>query len=490
MVTPENPWVLLLMICLVGGAFSVYLLARLLKVRNQRLALLTALVFALALSILLGLAAPSRDGGPSPRWDGFEPGGAAMRLDPGALFIGGMTLGLGVCVALYSGCYLSLDRRYKMYYPLLLLLTVGVLGMVMSTDLFSLYMFCELMSVTAYVLVAFRRHLDTAVEAGFKYLMMGSVGTLTFLMGIALIYRETGTLMLPQVMASPGLWGRIGLACILTGLGVKCALVPAHTWLPDAHGRAPSSVSAMLSGIVVAAAFYTLLKATLGLGFPARDLGGVLMLLAILNMTVGNTLALVQTNTKRLLAYSTVAQMGYVMFVVGVGLRHDLPSAIQSGFFLLLTHAVMKGLAFLSKGVCHFYCHTSLVSELRGTFQRMPLAAITFAVALLGLIGLPPLAGFAGKWFVLAEVLQTGDWVVFGGVAFFLLNTLLSLGYYLPLIAVLFAPLPAGAPATPIPLSPWMAAPLLILAALVVLMGVAPDPWLRWSADVLSAWSR
>jgi len=119
----------------------------------------------------------------------------------------------------------------------------------------------------------------------------------------------------------------------------------------------------------------------------------------------------------------------------------------------------------------------------------MPLAAITFAVALLGMIGLPPLAGFAGKWFVLAEILKTGDWVVLAGVVIFLLNTLVSLGYYLPLIVVLFLPLPEGAPATPIPLSPWMVAPLLILMALVVLMGVAPDPWLRWSAGVLSAWS-
>ncbi|MBN2002432.1 MAG: hypothetical protein JXA21_03670 [Anaerolineae bacterium] len=489
MVTPENPWVLLLMVCLVGGAFIVYLLARLLALRNQRLALFTALVFALALGILLTLAAPARNGGPIPIWEAFQPGGAAMRLDTGALFIGAMTLGLGLCVALYSACYLSLDLRYKMYYPLLLLLSVGVLGMVMSTDLFSLYMFCELMSVTAYVLVAFRRHLDTAVEAGFKYLIMGSVGTLTLLLGIAFVYRETGVLALPQEMASPGVWGRVGLACILTGLSVKCALVPAHTWLPDTYGRAPSSISAMLSGIVAAAVFYVLLKTTLGLGFPARDLGGLLMLLAFLNMTVGNFMALVQTNTKRLLAYSSVAQLGYVMFGVGVGLRYDLPSAVQSGFFLLLTQAVMKALAFLSKGVCHFYCHTSLVSELRGTFQRMPLAAITFSIALLGMIGLPPLAGFAGKWFVLAEMLRTGDGVVFAGVVLFLLNTLISLGYYLPLIAVLFAPLPEGAPAGTISLSAWMVAPLLILAALVVLMGIAPDPWLRWSADVLAVWS-
>jgi formate hydrogenlyase subunit 3/multisubunit Na+/H+ antiporter MnhD subunit len=308
-------------------------------------------------------------------------------------------------------------------------------------------------------------------------------------MGVALLYRETGMLVLPQPVEAPGIWGRAGMACILTGLAVKSALVPAHTWLPDAHGRAPSSISAMLSGIVIAGALYTLLRAALGTGLPPQILGSLLMLLSILNMTVGNAMALVQIHTKRLLAYSTVAQMGYVLFGIGVGLRYALPTAVQAGFFLLLTHAVMKGLAFLSKGVCHFYCRTTLVEELHGTFQRLPLVAVTFSIALVGLIGFPPLAGFAGKWFVLAEVLQAGDWVVYVGIVIFLLNTLLSLGYYLPLIVTLYTPPPDGEPGTRISLSPWMALPLLLLAALVVVMGLAPDPWLQWSADILSSWS-
>jgi len=237
----------------------------------------------------------------------------------------------------------------------------------------------------------------------------------------------------------------------------------------------------MLSGIVVQSAFYVLLKVSLGLSLPARNLGGLLIVLSILNMTLGNALALVQTNTKRLLGYSTIAQMGYVMLSVGIGLRYSLPAAIQAGFFLLVAHAAMKGLAFLSKGVCHFYCDTTTVDQLRGTAQQLPLVAAAFSMALAGLAGVPPLAGFAGKWFILTRILRSADVLVAVGVATFLLNSLLSLGYYLPLIGTLFA---RQVSSLRIPISPWMAIPLVVLGGLVLAIGLHPGPWLDGMADV------
>jgi proton-translocating NADH-quinone oxidoreductase chain N len=394
--------------------------------------------------------------------------------------VAGIALVLGLLVTIYSGRYLALDRRYETYYPLLLLLETGLVGMLLAADLFTLYLFCELMCAAAYVLVSFRRHTDTAIEAGFKYLMMGSVGTITFLMGIAFVYRETGSTALVQTMGTPGPWSRAGLACCLVGLGLKGAIVPLHTWLPDAHGRAPSSISALLSGVVVQSVFYTLLKTCLGIGFPARGLGTLLILLSLLNMTLGNMMALVQTHTKRLLAYSTVAQMGYVMFSVVFGLRHDLPWAIQAGFFLILAQAVMKGLAFLCKGICHFYRNATTIAELRGTATCMPLVAVTFVSALGGLAGMPPLAGFAAKWFAVQGALHSPDTLGYVGLTAFLLNSLIALGYYLPLIGMLFA----GAPQTPkIAVSRWMALPIIALGALVLVIGIYPGPWLDWTAD-------
>jgi len=495
-----DTWVPLPLACLGVGAFAVYLLARLLPARlrgdrNAWLAVCTALVFGAALVTLLPLSAfaraAARAGQALPAWGHRETGSTFLRADPGALVIVGLALGLGGLAAVYSGHYLARDERNEAYYPLLLLLIAGLTGMVMAVDLFSLYMFCELMSVAAYALVAFRRRTVTAIEAGFKYLIMGSTGTVIFLMGISFIYRARGHIALPGVDShlgiGMGVWTRAGLACLLVGLMVKSALVPLHTWLPDAHGRAPSSVSALLSGVVIQSAFYVLLKVSLGLGLPAQSLGRLLIGLSVLNMTLGNGLALVQTYTKRLLAYSTIAQMGYVMLGVGIGLRYGLPQAIQAGFFLLLSHAVMKALAFLCKGVCHSYCNATTIAQLRGTAQRFPLIAVAFSVAIGGLAGVPPLAGFAGKWFVLAQALRVADPLAYGGLAVFLVNSLLSLGYYLPLIARLFSPpLQAheGEVCGRIPLSPWMGLPIVILGGLVLAIGLYPEVWLDLTVDV------
>jgi formate hydrogenlyase subunit 3/multisubunit Na+/H+ antiporter MnhD subunit len=242
----------------------------------------------------------------------------------------------------------------------------------------------------------------------------------------------------------------------------------------------------MLSGIVIQSTFYAWLKVSLGLGYPAESLGTLLMLLSVLNMTVGNCLALVQTHTKRLLAYSTIAQMGYVMFAIGVGLRYDIPGAVQAGFFLMVAHAAMKGLAFLSKGICHFYLQTTLIDELRGTARRLPLVAATFTLALAGLAGIPPLAGFAGKWFILAQILQTGDWATTAGLVVFLANTVLSLAYYLPLIATLFSSPDPVVDTTGVRISAWMAIPVVVLGLLVLAIGLWPGPWMEWTGHLIT----
>jgi proton-translocating NADH-quinone oxidoreductase chain N len=524
--------VVLPLVCLAGGAFVVYLAARLVGVlwpasrdasgavartANPLLASLTALVFASALGAWvvlvtrtpfvadIKLVAPEE----LPVWGYARWRGVLLRAEPGALVISGIALGMGLLVAIYSGRYLALDRRHETYYPLLLLLVTGLVGMVLTSDLFNLYMCCELMSLAAYALVGFRRRTAAAVEAGFKYLIMGSVGTIVMLMGIAYLYRTRGMLSLPPIASLPQLeptdrYARLGLAFVMVGLAVKSAIVPLHTWLPDAHGRAPSSISALLSGIVIQSTFYAGLKVSLGMGFPARSLGWVLIWLSMVNMMLGNGMALVQTSAKRLLAYSTVAQMGYVMLSIGIGLRWRSPAAIQAGFLMLLAHAVMKGLAFLCKGACNFYAtmHSpskrhepvlETIEELQGTFRRHPLVAVAFVLALAGLIGVPPLAGFSGKWFMLLHALRTASTplpgtprpaLIYVGVVVFAFNTVASLGYFLPLIGAILSPALDAPPEAQkrVRISAWMAVPLVILALLVIAIGVYPGPWLAWMA--------
>ena len=485
-----NVWVIVPVLCLGVGAFAVYLVARLVTRENRWLASLTAGVFLAGLLSLAPVVMVTRhaleSGTAMPIWGAGESGGVVLRSDPGALVIVGAALALGVLTSIYSGRYLARDRRNDLYYPLLLLMVTGLCGTVLAADLFNLYLFIELMSIAAYVLVAFRRYSRRAIEAGFKYLVMGSVGTLFFLAGVALLYRERGTIALPPLtlapVNSPGPWTRAGLAFFVVGLGVKSAVVPLHTWLPDAHGRAPSSISALLSGIIIQSAFYALLKVCLGTGMSARALGRALIALSVANMSLGNIVALAQTDTKRLLGYSTVAQTGYMMFGIGIGLHYGVPEAIQAGFFLLVAHAAMKALAFLSKGVHRFYLNTSTLDELRGTASQLPLIALTFSVALGGLAGVPPLAGFISKWFILGQVLQPGEPLAYVGLAIFLLNTILALGYYLPVIARLFVtPDPGTVPAAKrISISAWMAIPLVGAAALVIAIGLYPGPWWTW----------
>jgi proton-translocating NADH-quinone oxidoreductase chain N len=478
-----NVWTILPPLCLIGGAFAVYLAARFITGRNDLLALFTAAIFAAALGTLVILWSMTPDTDHLLTWGRFGPGEAFLRAEPGALVVAGVALGLGAMVTLYSGHYLGLDRRYETYYPLLLLLATGLVGMVLAADLFNLYMFCELMSICAYALVGFRRRTQTAIEASFKYLMMGSVGTVILLLGISLVYRGRGHLELPtETRDALGFWERAGIACIITGLGIKSAIVPLHTWLPDAHGRAPSSVSAMLSGIIVQSAFYTLLKVSLGLGLPARSLGTLLIVLSFFNMTLGNSMALVQNNTKRLLAYSTVAQVGYLMLTMGIGLRYGLAGAIQAGFFLVITQAVTKGLAFLCKGVCHFYFDATTINQLHGTSKRLPPVAVCFVVALGGLAAVPPLAGFTGKWLVVTNGLRSSDPLGFVGLAVLLLNSLLGLGYYLPLIGALYTPPPIRHTRR-FRVSPWMVIPMIVMGALVIAIGLYPGPWLGLTAD-------
>jgi proton-translocating NADH-quinone oxidoreductase chain N len=438
--------------------------------------------------------------GDLPVWGYARPRGVLLRSEPGALVVSGIALGMGLLVAVYSGRYLALDRRHETYYPLLLLLVTGLMGMVLTTDLFNLYMCCELMSLAAYALVGFRRRDPAAVEAGFKYLIMGSVGTIVMLLGISFLYRWRGMLNLPAIVSEvrdvpTDRYGRLGLACVMVGLAVKSAIVPLHTWLPDAHGRAPSSISALLSGIVIQSTFYAGLKVSLGMGFPARSLGWVLVWLSMVNMLLGNGMALVQSSAKRMLAYSTVAQMGYVMLSVGIGLRWRSPAAIQVGFLMLLAHAVMKGLAFLCKGTCTFYSPPAhegeTIDDLRGTFRRQPVVAVAFVVALAGLVGVPPLAGFSGKWFMLLQALRTASArlpgtpppaLIYVGVGVFAFSNVASLGYFLPMIGAILGP----ALDTPVDAqkrvraSAWMAVPLVVLALLVVAIGVYPGPWLAW----------
>jgi proton-translocating NADH-quinone oxidoreductase chain N len=469
------------------GACVVHGVARLLTRRNEVLAVATALVYVVGLGVAVRLGQVVGAHGPQ-SWQA-TPGGALLLAEPGAMLLTYVSLTLGLLVSLYSGRYMSLDRRYEYYYPLLLLLSCGLIGMLMAADLFTLYLFTMLAGGASYVLVAFRRRTDTAIEAAFKYAIMGGTATILFLTGLGWFYRDQGQLALPAAAAAITPWGAVGVGLVLSGCAIKGALVPAHTWLPDAYGRAPSSISAFLSGIVTAVHLYVMVRAGLGMGWSAQPFGLVLLAISLANMTLGNTMALMQTYGKRLLAYSSIAYMGYIMFPVGLGLAYQRPEAISAGLYVLVAHAAMKGLAFLCKGVAHYYLGATMVEELDGFAQRLPLVGTSFVIALAGLAGVPPTAGFMGKWQSIVTTVPIGGPVVALGLGLLVLNSLLSVGYYLPLIGRILRRSPGAVPRVAV--SPWMQAPIGACALAVLALGLWPGPLLgltRQAAEFLLSW--
>src|SRR3990172_998217 len=300
----------------------------------------------------------------------------------------------------------------------MLVAMVGVMiGLGVAADLFNLWIWFEAMAVCSYLLVAFYREQPAALEAGVKYLVQSAAGSTLVLLGIALVLAHSGTLRFEDLRRaeSSGMLLAAG-ALFVIGFGVKAALVPLHTWLPDAHSRSPSGISAMLSGVVIEAGLVAMLRALGALHLVTVSWGALLLGFAAVNMLVGNLMALRQTQVKRLLAYSSLSHMGYILLGVGVGAVMGSEYSAAGGFFHILTHAMMKGLAFLAAGALLYGLHQALgnhdplvVDDLNGASRKYPLTAFAFSVAVLGLGGLPPLAGFMSKWQIFVGGFQTGN---------------------------------------------------------------------------------
>ena len=409
-----------------------------------------------------------------------------LSLDGIGFLMAAAILGLGFLVTLFSTRYMQGEVGEEKFYALLTAMIATMIGLCCTTDLFNLWVWFEAMAITSYMLVAFYRVQPASLEAGFKYLVQSAAGSILVVLGISLVFATTGTLdlavmriaepMNPLILAASALF--------VIGFGVKIALVPVHTWLPDAHSQAPSGISAMLSGVVIETGLIALLRVLhpFSLAPGQTEKWGMLLLgFAAVNMLVGNLMALRQTQVKRLLAYSSISHMGYILLGVGIAMTFGSLNGASGAFFHLINHAVMKGLAFLSAGALLYAIHLSrgnhsplVLDDLNGAARRYPLAAFAFSIAVLGLGGLPPLSGFMSKWQIFVSGFEIGNPWLIGLVIFAALNSVLSLGYYAPLVNRLYR----FEMATPVrrggAISFWMTAPLVILVLLVIILGIYP----------------
>lgn len=411
----------------------------------------------------------------------------ALKFDGISLLLSAAVLTLGVLVSLFSGPYIGHESGQEKYHALLNAMIGAMLGLGCAADLFNLWIWFETVAVASYMLVAYHSNQPTSLEAGVKYLVQSSAGSMLVLLGIGLVFSQTGTLNLAELRSAvaAGTGSRPLLLAAGTlffiGFGVKIALVPMHTWLPDAHSQAPSGISAMLSGVVIETGLVALLRALSIVAEVSSAWGVILLAFGAVNMLVGNLLALRQTQVKRLLAFSSLSHVGYMLLGLGFAASFGQPEGAQGGVFHLLTHAAMKGLAFLAAGSLLFALRISRgdhgpleASDLAGAARRYPLTALALTVALLGLGGLPPLGGFMSKWQIFASGIRAGNTLATILVVFGVLNSLLSFGYYAPLVSIMYrtssSAIVAGGSRIPV----GMTIPLVLLALAVVALGVWP----------------
>lgn len=419
-------------------------------------------------------------------------GTITLRFDSLSVLLTALALTMISLIVVFSDPYLKESEGAEKHYALLIALCAAIVGLGCAADLFNLWVWFEAMAIASYPLVVFYRRDRLALEAGVKYLVQSSIGSVFVLLGIALVLFVAGTLdiaeipqALPDAVAGTPLWVTAGLL-FFVGFGVKIALVPLHTWLPDAHSQAPSGISAVLSAVVIEAGLIALLRSLSALAGAAVSWGVLLIGFGVLNILIGNLMALRQKQVKRLLAFSSIAHVGYMSLGLGVALYLGTEAGAQAGFFHLLSHGLMKGLAFLAAGALMFGLqqnlsrqggddHPSLeIHDLAGASQRYPLIALAFSLALLGLGGLPPLVGFMSKWQVLAAAAQARDAVILVVLIIAAVGSVLSLGYYAPLINVMYRRQATAAVRDGRAIPYAMTLPLVLLALAIVILGVLP----------------
>ncbi len=408
-----------------------------------------------------------------------------LAVDNFAIFFKLIFLAIAALVILASVDYVAKFARFQgEYYALVLLSALGMMLMAATAELISIYIALELASISLYVLVGFLKNPKSS-EASLKYLLLGAVASAVLLFGMALVFGFTGQTRLEEiaqaiqgmslagVLDSPGLI--LGMVLIIAGFGFKIAAIPFHMWVPDVYEGAPTPITAYLSVASKAAGFAVILRVFYSaLGLPSWlsfDWGLVFAVLAAIGMTLGNVIALAQTNIKRMLGYSSIAQAGYLMVglaTVGLASASDIVGR-SSLLFFLASYALTNLGAFIAIIAISNTLDSDLISDYSGMGKRAPLLALALTLCLVSLIGMPPAAGFMAKFYIFSGAVQHDLlWLVVIAV----INSVISAYYYLRVVKVMWLGEPASE--EKVPSSGALKVALSLSCLGVLLLGIIP----------------
>jgi multicomponent Na+:H+ antiporter subunit D len=325
--------------------------------------------------------------------------------------------------------------KFGFFYPVFLLQVTGLLGIVVTGDMFNLYVFLEIASLAGYALIAIGE--DGAPLASFRYIVMGTIGACFYLLGVGYVYMATGSLnmadlahLLPDLYASKVITVAFGF--FMVGIALKIALFPLHAWLPDAYTRAPSSVSALLAPLMTKVGAYVMIRVMFTVfkpEFPVKMLHvtDIMVWFGTFAILFGGIMALSQTDFKRMLCYIIVAEIGFI--VGGIGIAN--PTAIKGAIFHILNDALMAACLFLVAGIVMYRTNGHNISDFKGIFGEMPFTATVLTVGALAVIGVPPTCGFFSKWYLLLGGIEAKHW---GFVMALLFCTLINIALFFRVI--------------------------------------------------------
>ncbi len=405
------------------------------------------------------------------------PWGIEYRIDLANAFMLVIVTTIGSAIMPYARASVEAEipeERIYLFYCMYLLNIAGLLGIAITGDVFNLFVFLEISSLSSYVMISLGRDRG-ALTAAYRYLIMGTIGATFYIIGVGMMYMATGSLnmadlatLIPATVGSRTVLA--ALAFMTVGLGMKLALVPLHMWLPNAYAHAPSVVSAFLAGSGTKIAIYALMRIIFtvfgGAGvFDDFGLGEMLTGFAIIAMIGASAVAIYQTNVKRLLAYSSLAQIGYIM--LGIAMASVL--GMSAGIVHLFNHALIKAGLFMAMGCIFLRTESVKIDDMKGLGQVMPVTMAAFVAGGFGLIGVPLTSGFISKWYLLQAAIEKGWWPA---VAAILISSLLAIIYVWRVVeAAYFQTRDKNAPA--LSEAPWpMLAPMWILIGLSYYFGI------------------